>query len=67
MILTCEQMFDKIQVRNFTCVFERLTKGGANMEEYKKHIIRMIENINDERFLRQIYTIIVRHTRKAGN
>lgn len=37
------------------------------MEEYKKHIIRMIENINDERFLRQIYTIIVRHTRKAGN
>ena len=36
------------------------------MEEYKKLIIEMVEKINDEKFLKQIYTIIIRHTRKAG-
>lgn len=58
-------MFDRMKPRNFTCVFD-LRKVARTMEEYKKLIIQMIEKINDEKFLKQIYTIIIRHTRKAG-
>jgi hypothetical protein len=35
--------------------------------DYKKLIIDMIQKINDEKFLRQIYTIIIRHIKRAGN
>ena len=58
MILTCEQMFDKIQVRNFTCVFERLTKGGTNMEDYKEEIKKLVDQIDDEWILEQILRCI---------
>ncbi len=34
--------------------------------EYKEKIIEMIENIEDIRFLRQIYTIVIRHIRKKA-
>lgn len=37
------------------------------MEEYKKLIIEMISKIENERFLKQIYTIILLERRKAGN
>lgn len=58
MILTREQMFGKIQVRNFTCVFERLTKGGANMEDYKEEIKKLVDQIDDEWILEQILRCI---------
>lgn len=33
--------------------------------DYKKEIIRLLEDVESEKFLKQIYTIIVRHVRKA--
>ena len=36
------------------------------MEEYKRLIIDMIEKIENERFLKQIYTIVLMQIRKAG-
>ena len=33
---------------------------------YRSLIFDMIRSINDERFLRKIYTIIVKHTEKGG-
>lgn len=34
--------------------------------DYKSEIIRLVEQIeNDEKFLKQIFTIIIRHTRKG--
>lgn len=37
------------------------------MEEYRCLIIEMISKIENERFLQQIYTIVLKHMRKAGN
>lgn len=34
---------------------------------YKKLIIEMLKDISDEKFLRQVYTIIVRHVRRTGS
>lgn len=34
---------------------------------YKEKIIEMVHIINDEKFLRQLYTIIIRHIRRTGN
>lgn len=31
------------------------------MEAYRKEIIKLVGKIQDEKFLRQIYTIIMRH------
>lgn len=50
-------------VRDFEQVF--LLMGGAELE-YKEKIIEMIENIEDIRFLRQIYTIVIRHIKKKA-
>lgn len=38
---------------------------GSDVVGYKEKIIEMVEKINDEKFLKQIYTIIVRHIRRA--
>lgn len=41
---------------------------GKNMiETYKKLIIQMVEEQQSELFLQQIYTILIRMKRKAGN
>ena len=47
--------------------FERVFyyQGGAKLE-YKEKIIEMIENIEDIRFLRQIYTIIIKYIKKKA-
>ena len=37
------------------------------MEEYKSLIIDMINKIDNEKFLQQIYTIVLKHVRRAGN
>lgn len=37
------------------------------MEEYRNLIIDMINKIENERFLKQIYTIVLMQIRKAGN
>lgn len=34
---------------------------------YKKLLIRMIGEIESEKFLKQLYTIIDKHIRKAGS
>lgn len=34
--------------------------------EYKEKIVEMIENIEDIRFLRQIYTIIIKYIKKKA-
>lgn len=39
-------------------------KGMA--AEYKKLIIDMVGRIDDERFLCQVYTIVIRYIRRAG-
>lgn len=36
------------------------------MEEYKTLIIDMIKKIEDERFLQQVYTIVLKYVRRAG-
>ena len=38
----------------------------ANNEIYKKLICDMIQEINDGKFLRQIYSIIVREVKRTG-
>lgn len=35
--------------------------------DYKKLIIDLLGKINDQDFLRKIYTIIIHHIRKMGN
>jgi hypothetical protein len=35
--------------------------------EYKKLIIEMIRACNDETFLRQLFIIISKHNKRAGN
>jgi hypothetical protein len=35
--------------------------------DYKELIIDMLKTIDDEKFLRQIWTIIHRHIKRAGN
>ena len=37
------------------------------MEEYKSLIIDMINKIDNEKFLQQIYTIVLKHVRRTGN
>lgn len=37
------------------------------MEDYRNIIVDMVMQINNERFLKQIYSLIVLHIRKAGN
>ena len=32
--------------------------------DYKSEIIRLLEKIENEKFLKQIFTIIIRHTRR---
>ena len=59
-------MFGKIQVRNFTCVFERLTKGGTNMEDYKEEIKKLIDGINNVGTLEYLYTFIKLFLEKWG-
>ena len=39
----------------------------VKMEEYRNLIIDMINKIENERFLKQIYTIVLMQIRKAGN
>lgn len=36
------------------------------LDAYKKLIIEMVNELNDEVFARQIYTILIRRKRKAG-
>jgi hypothetical protein len=36
------------------------------VEEYKKLIIDMVNSLTDEKFLRQIYTILIQYKRRAG-
>jgi hypothetical protein len=36
-------------------------------DDYRKLITEMVNKIEDERFLRQIYTLIVMHNRRAGD
>ena len=36
------------------------------MDEYKKIIIDMVSSLTDEKFLRQIYTILIHSKRRAG-
>lgn len=36
------------------------------MEEYRSLIIEMISKIENERFLQQIYTIVLKHVRRTG-
>ena len=35
--------------------------------EYKKLIKELIDEIQDQKFLRKIYTIIIRHIRRGGS
>ena len=51
--------------RDFAGVF--LQWEVRTMEEYRYLIIEMISKIENERFLQQIYTIVLKHMRKAGN
>lgn len=44
-----------------------MPKEKINTELYKKLICDMIEEITDTRFLKQIYSIIVREYRKTGS
>ena len=37
------------------------------MEDYKSLIIEMVMRVENERFLKQIYSLIILHMRKAGN
>jgi hypothetical protein len=34
---------------------------------YKELIVELLDKIEDEKFLRQIYTIIIRRIKRAGN
>ena len=36
-------------------------------EKYRDEIIEMVQRIDNIKFLRQIYTIVVRYIRKTGN
>ena len=44
-----------------------MQREKATTELYKKLICDMIEEITDTRFLKQIYSIIVREYRKTGS
>lgn len=35
--------------------------------DYKKLITEMLNEIHDQKFLKQIYTIIIRHVRRTRN
>ena len=37
------------------------------MEDYRNLIVDMVMQINNERFLKKIYSLIILHIRKAGN
>jgi hypothetical protein len=39
---------------------------GALRMDYKKIIIDLLERVEDERFLQQLYTIVIRHIRRNG-
>jgi hypothetical protein len=39
---------------------------SANNELYKKLICDLIQEVNDGKFLRQIYSIVVRELKRAG-
>ena len=39
---------------------------GKMIEDYRKHIIKFVNEIEDVGFLRKVYTILVRHSRKRG-
>ena len=36
------------------------------IEDYRKHIIKFVNEIEDVDFLRKVYTILVRHRRRKG-
>lgn len=39
---------------------------NTNIEMYKKLICNMIMEMGDERFIRQIYSIVYRHRKRTG-
>ena len=43
-----------------------MAKGHSNIDLYKKLICDMVQDINDGRFLRQIYSYIYREQRLCG-
>ena len=36
------------------------------IEDYRKYIIKFVKEIEDVDFLRKVYTILVRHSRRRG-
>lgn len=39
----------------------------AETEMYRSLIIKLVNKTNDKKFLRQIYTILNRHSKREGN
>ena len=44
-----------------------MEKEKVPIEVYKKLICDMIQSMTDERFVRQIYSIVLRQTKRTGS
>lgn len=41
-------------------------KKGAVHTTYKEWIIKLLDKIEDEQFLKEIYTLLIKHIKRAG-
>lgn len=42
------------------------TKEKGAVHTYKELIIKLLDKIEDEQFLKEIYTLLVKHIKRAG-
>ena len=55
-----------IGISNTRLIYDFLEKENVSIDVYKKLICDMIQNINDLRFIRQIYSIVYNEKRRTG-
>lgn len=57
---------DKTCVCHYYTNKHMFTKEKGAVHTYKELIIKLLDKIEDEQFLKEIYTLLVKHIKRAG-
>ena len=65
-IIQLENGIDKTCVCYYYINKHTFTKEKGAVHTYKELIIKLLDKIEDEQFLKEIYTLLVKHIKRAG-
>lgn len=65
-IIQLEKSIDKTCVCYYYINKHTFTKEKGAVHTYKELIIKLLDKIEDEQFLKEIYTLLVKHIKRAG-